>query len=121
MVQPSYIEAPAPPMAMPVPERSGGFLSRYVGPVVKLGGTVATLAGHPEIGIPLRIAGGAASGSSGGFKGAAIGGGIEGIKAALPSIIGNQSTPTKEGASEAKIPPAAPGKEATVIPRWGGS
>lgn len=87
-----------------------GFLSSKVGPVAQLGGSIANLAGQPEIGIPLSVAGGAASGSSGGWGGAAMGAGTAGVKAALPSIIGQKATPPV---------PAAPAKPGTGL--MGGS
>lgn len=50
-----------------------------LGKLAQVGGAVATAAGAPMVGVPMSIAGGAASGGSqGGLKGAAMGAGIAG-------------------------------------------
>lgn len=80
------------------------------GKVAKLGGTAATLAGHPEVGIPLAVAGGASQGASqGGVQGALAGGLSSGVSAAVPTIV--------KGA----MPPPAPGPAGPTILSSSGS
>lgn len=58
-------------------EKKSGILGKIVSPVLKVGGMVATMLGQPEIGIPMSIAGGVASGADqGGLKGA-LGGAVK--------------------------------------------
>ena len=116
MNQVAYMNAPqaTPP---PVPTSSGGgFFSKIVGPVAKLGGAAATVLGHPEIGVPLSIAGGAVGGGGkGGVKGAVVEGGKEGLMQAVSGGFGSAATPSKEIVSSGGKALTQPGKEATGL------
>lgn len=95
-----------------------------LGKLAQIGGMVASVAGAPMVGVPLSIAGGAASGGSqGGLKGAALGAGVAGASQAASGGIGKAmeglKTPVDTGAmtgySEAGAPYTIPGARKNPI------
>jgi hypothetical protein len=99
----------------------------WAGTGLKIGGTIATLLGQPEIGIPMTMAGGAAKGgSSGGMGGALKGGATSGVQSAFQQAIpglgnwlkGTPATGPMTGLGPTGNPFTIPGKPASS---FGGS
>ena len=102
------------------------WLSGFAGPLLKMGGTVATMAGQPEFGIPMSIAGGAASGmgksptgAGGGFGGAVQGAGGVALKDLIAGKMGMPGTASKDAVSSQGSPMTIPGTPGTGA--FGGS
>ena len=97
------------------------WLSGVAAPILKTGGAVASMAGFPEFGIPMEVAGGAASGAGGGggFAGAAKGAGGVALKDLIAGKMGMPATGPTDATSSQGSPMTIPGKPATGV--FGGS